>query len=205
MSALNYAWQLLMLPHGVLALSVSTVILPTLSRLWQQGDTAAFRATLGERAAATALSVASGGGDPVRLSRADCADPLPDGRVLGGINEPWSRRHWHSWPPVSSATRSVEALTRAFYAMHDTRTPVIAGIAIIVLNIVIGVALLDRMGYLALALALSVSTTVEAVILATVLGRRIGGVTAKFAAWLRRVIARHASWPPARARCWRRR
>src|SRR5687768_4669921 len=38
-SALNYAWQLLMLPHGVLALSVSTVILPTLSRLWQAGDT----------------------------------------------------------------------------------------------------------------------------------------------------------------------
>ena len=28
----------------------------------------------------------------------------------------------------------VEALARAFYAMHDTRTPVIAGIAIIVLN-----------------------------------------------------------------------
>ena len=46
-SALNYAWQLLMLPHGVLALSVSTVILPTLSRLWQAGDTVAFRATLG--------------------------------------------------------------------------------------------------------------------------------------------------------------
>src|SRR4029079_9856727 len=45
-SALNYAWHLLMLPHGVLALSVSTVILPTLSRLWQQGEIARFRETL---------------------------------------------------------------------------------------------------------------------------------------------------------------
>ncbi|MDF3040355.1 MAG: integral rane protein MviN, partial [Thermomicrobiales bacterium] len=46
-SALNYAWQLLMLPHGVLALSISTVILPTLSRLWQAGEMDAFRTTLG--------------------------------------------------------------------------------------------------------------------------------------------------------------
>ena len=69
----------------------------------------------------------------------------------------------------------VEALTRAFYAMHDTRTPVIAGIGIVALNVVVGVALLDQMGYLALALALSLSTTVEALILIVVLGRRIGG------------------------------
>ena len=31
-SALNYAWQLMMLPHGVLALSASTVIFPTMAR-----------------------------------------------------------------------------------------------------------------------------------------------------------------------------
>jgi putative peptidoglycan lipid II flippase len=73
--------------------------------------------------------------------------------------------------------------------MHDTRTPVIAGIAIVALNVVIGVLLLDRMGYLGLALALSLSTTVEAIILIVVLGRRIGGVTAKTRDWLLKVIA----------------
>jgi peptidoglycan biosynthesis protein MviN/MurJ (putative lipid II flippase) len=45
------------------------------------------------------------------------------------------------------------------------------------------------MGYLALALALSLSTTVEAAILIVVLGRRIGGVPAKTWDWLLRVIA----------------
>jgi putative peptidoglycan lipid II flippase len=83
----------------------------------------------------------------------------------------------------------VEALTRAFYAMHDTRTPVIAGIGIVALNVVIGVALLDQIGYLALALALSLSTTVEAVILMAVLGRRIGGVSANTRDWLMKVAA----------------
>jgi putative peptidoglycan lipid II flippase len=86
----------------------------------------------------------------------------------------------------------VEALTRAFYAMHDTRTPVIAGIGIVALNILMGVALLDRMGYLGLALALSLSTTVEAIVLIVVLGRRIGSVTAKTRDWLLRLMVSSA-------------
>ena len=73
--------------------------------------------------------------------------------------------------------------------MHDTRTPVVAGIIIIVLNIAIGIALLDRLGYLALALALSASTTVEAIILAGVLRNRLGGVTPRTRDWLVRVVA----------------
>jgi putative peptidoglycan lipid II flippase len=186
-SALNYAWQLLMLPHGVLALSVSTVILPTLSRLWQGGDTAAFRATLGN--ALRPLLFLS----------------LPAAVVLFAFRLPIVQTLFQTGAFSAESTSLVaapltflaaglvsyalvEALTRAFYAMHDTRTPVIAGIGIVALNIVIGVALLDRMGYLALALALSLSTTVEAVILIVVLGRRIGNVTAKTRDWLLRVI-----------------
>ena len=187
-SALNYAWQLLMLPHGVLALSVSTVILPTLSRLWQAGDTAAFRATLGN--ALRPLLFLS----------------LPAATILFAFRLPIVQTLFQTgaFSAESSALVAaplaylaiglvsyalVEALTRAFYAMHDTRTPVIAGIAIMALNIVIGVALLSQMGYLALALALSLSTTAEAVILSVVLRRRIGSVTAQTREWLLRVIA----------------
>ena len=82
----------------------------------------------------------------------------------------------------------VEALTRAFYAMHDTRTPVLAGVAIIVINIALGAALLDRMGLVALALALSVSTTIEAIILGAVLTRRVGAPSRTATAWLARVL-----------------
>ena len=187
-SALNYAWQLLMLPHGVLALSVSTVILPTLSRLWQVGDTAAFRATLGN--ALRPLLFLS----------------LPAAVILFAFRVPIVQTLFQTGAFSAESTSLVaaplaflaaglvsyalvEALTRAFYAMHDTRTPVTAGIGIVALNVVIGVALLDRMGYLGLALALSLSTTVEAIILIAVLGRRIGSVTAKTRHWLLRLIA----------------
>ena len=46
-TALNNAWQLLMLPFGVLALSVSTVIFPTMARLYEQGNIIELRATFG--------------------------------------------------------------------------------------------------------------------------------------------------------------
>jgi putative peptidoglycan lipid II flippase len=190
-SALNYAWQLLMLPHGVLALSVSTVILPTLSRLWQVGDTVAFRATLGN--ALRPLLFLS----------------LPAAVILFAFRLPIVQTLFQTGAFSAQSTTLVaaplaflaaglvsyalvEALTRAFYAMHDTRTPVIAGIAIMVLNVLVGVALLDGMGYLALALALSLSTTVEAMILIVILGRRIGGVSTKNRDWLVRVVASSA-------------
>ena len=186
-SAINYAWQLLMLPHGVLALSVSTVILPTLSRLWQQGDRAGFRTTLGGalrpliflslpasvvlftfRAAIVQTLFQTG----AFSSQSTALVAAPLGFLAAGL--------------VSYAV--VEAMTRAFYAMHDTRTPVIVGLAIVGANLGIGLALIDRMGYLALALALSLSTTIEAVVLGAVLWRRLGSLARTTVLWLGRVV-----------------
>lgn len=191
-SALNYAWQLLMLPHGILALSVSTVILPTLSRLWQQGEVSAFRVTLG--GALRPL---------VFLS-------MPAAVVLFFFRVPIVQTLFQTGAFSSQSTELVsaplaylaaglisyalvEALARAFYAMHDTRTPVIAGIVIIVFNIALGMALLDAMGFVALALALSASTTVEAGILAAVLAKRLGGGISGFRSWLARLVAATAA------------
>lgn len=191
-SAINYAWQLLMLPHGVLALSISTVILPTLSRVWQHGELDAFRSTLG------------GAVRPLLFLS------LPASVVLFAFRTPIVQTLFQTGAFSAESTELVaaplaflaaglvsyalvEAFTRAFYAMHDTLTPVIAGLAIIALNIVLGLALLDRLGYLALALALSASTTVEAAILAVVLRRRLGPIAASTSAWGLRVLVATAA------------
>jgi putative peptidoglycan lipid II flippase len=81
----------------------------------------------------------------------------------------------------------VEVLTRVFYAMHDTVTPVITGVAIIIVNVVLGKILVDHVGYVGLALSLSVSTGIEALALAAVLRRRLGRFPPSFGAWLGRV------------------
>jgi putative peptidoglycan lipid II flippase len=187
-SAINYAWQLLMLPHGVLALSISTVILPTLSRLWQQGDVAAFRSTLGS--AVRPLFFLS---LPAAVVLFEFRTPIVQSLFQTGAFSAQSTALVSA--PLAFLAAGlvsyafVEALTRAYYAMHDTKTPVIAGVAIIALNLALGAALLGSMGYLALAFSLSASTTVEAVILAAVLWRRLGGVMRGTLTWAARVIA----------------
>jgi putative peptidoglycan lipid II flippase len=76
----------------------------------------------------------------------------------------------------------VEVLARAFYAMHDTRTPVLVGAAAMILNVAFSVlfsALFARIGWLphgGLALANSLATALEAAGLIFYMRRRLGGM-----------------------------
>jgi putative peptidoglycan lipid II flippase len=81
-----------------------------------------------------------------------------------------------------------EVATRIFYAMKDTLTPVIAGVLIIIINMLIGYALVDSLGHAGLAIGLTASTGIEALILMTVLRRRIGALEGAFGAWLAKLL-----------------
>jgi putative peptidoglycan lipid II flippase len=72
--------------------------------------------------------------------------------------------------------------------MQDTRTPVIAGVAIIAINIVLGVILVGPLGHTGLAIALTASTGIEALILFVLLRQRIGGLDDAFGSWIARVM-----------------
>lgn len=186
-SGLNYAWQMMMLPNGVLALSISTVVFPTLARQFDAGDLTSFKQTL-TRALRPMLFLvvpASVGlyefgfamvqtifqsGNFTSESTRLAANPLA--LLAGGL--------------VFYAL--VEVLARTFYAMQDSVTPVVAGITIIVINVAICAAVVDSLGHVGLAMALSVSTAIEAVILAIVLRRKLGGFGPGFGIWLAKVI-----------------
>lgn len=186
-SALNYAWQMLMLPNGVLALSISTVVFPTLSAQYELGDIDGFRATLqrGLRPLLFLLIPAAIGlfefrtslfqtifqsGNFTATSTILSSEPLAF-LALGLV--------WYGL---------VEVLARTFYAMKDTVTPVATGILIIVLNIALSRMLLESMGHVGLALSLSVTTGIEALLLIVILRRRIGGFDTEFGVWLARII-----------------
>jgi putative peptidoglycan lipid II flippase len=73
---------------------------------------------------------------------------------------------------------ALEILARSFYALQDTRTPVAAGVAAMAANVVLATALVGPLGFLGVPLALSLSTTAEAALLALVLARRLPGLFA---------------------------
>jgi putative peptidoglycan lipid II flippase len=76
----------------------------------------------------------------------------------------------------------LEVVVRGFYAMQDTRTPVAVGVSAMTLNVLLsllfGSAFL-RLGWAphgGLALANSLATALEAVVLLLILRRRLGGL-----------------------------
>ena len=87
------------------------------------------------------------------------------------------------WFAVGLVSHSlVEVLARAFYALHDTRTPVLVGVAAMSLNIVFSfafTAFFAQIGWMphgGLALANSVATTIEMGGLLVLMRRRLNGL-----------------------------
>ena len=72
----------------------------------------------------------------------------------------------------------VEIAARAFYALHDTATPVVVGGGAMLLNIVLSLLLLGPLQHGGLALANSIATTLEMIALLWLLRKRMGGLEA---------------------------
>ena len=90
------------------------------------------------------------------------------------------------WYAIGLVGHSVmEILARAFYALHDTKTPVLVGIGAMSLNVVFSVtfaALFTRIGWMphgGLALANSLATALEMVGLMILMRKRLNGINGK--------------------------
>ena len=71
---------------------------------------------------------------------------------------------------------AVEILARAFYALHNTRTPVIVGVSAMALNTVLSLILRVPLAHGGLALANTVAILVEMSFLFVLLSKAIGGL-----------------------------
>ncbi len=84
----------------------------------------------------------------------------------------------------------ITVLARAFYALHDTRTPVGAAILAVVVNTSLAVTFIGPLGLPGLALAIGLAAWIEAALLVVLLRRRVGQLGFAAVAWLGlRVIA----------------
>ncbi|MBC8335299.1 MAG: murein biosynthesis integral membrane protein MurJ [Anaerolineales bacterium] len=87
------------------------------------------------------------------------------------------------WYAIGLVGHSVmEILARAFYALHDTKTPVLVGIGAMSLNVVFSIAfaaLFERIGWMphgGLALANSLATALEMILLMILMRKRLNGL-----------------------------
>lgn len=184
----NYAWQLLMLPHGVLALSISTVAFPSLAALFSRGDRQGFGALL-DRTMRPLLFLSLPASAGLLLAGRPIVTMIFEG---GNFTEDStdlvvSALTWFAIGLVGYGL--TEIVTRVFYAMRDTRTPVITGIFTIILNIILCALLIDSLGIEGLAIALSATTAAEAIIMLLFLRYRSGQVFSPgFFGWFIKVV-----------------
>ncbi|HEU5097900.1 MAG TPA: murein biosynthesis integral membrane protein MurJ [Roseiflexaceae bacterium] len=179
-AANGYALQLMLLPHGLIALSLGTVIFPQLARAFAAGD----RPEVGRLAFGATRQV---------LFMA-----LPAAIIVGLLGMPIVRALFERGQFTAESTAltsqaltfyavglaafaAAEILVRTFYAMRDTRTPVLVGVLAVGANIALGWVLIGQgAGLAGLAIAFSAANMLEALSLMLLLGRRLGGVGSAF-------------------------
>lgn len=175
LAALNYAWLLILLPIGVIAQSIGTVLFPTFSRLFAVHDRDGLR-----RAFVTGFRVTLFLTVPATVGLFVLREPV--------VALLFQRDAFDARSTLETATAlqffalglfahaGLETLTRAFYAMHNTATPVRVGIASVLLNIVLSLLLVQSLAQGGLALANSVATTLEMLLLLWLLRVRLRGI-----------------------------
>lgn len=170
-SALSYGQQLVMLPHGILAMSLSTVIFPRMARQFELGELGGVRQTLLQALRPLIFLTI-----PAAVMFFTLRESIVQVVLQYGNFTAESTRmvvDTITWFALGLLARSViEPLTRTFYAMHDTRTPLLVSILSVGLNIALSWFLLDRMGLAGLALSLSLSSIARMLVLLALLARR---------------------------------
>ncbi len=172
---LYYSQRLMELPMGVFAVAVATAAMPALSRHAAAGDLGRLKAVFADSARLNFFIVA-----PATVGLLVLGEP-----IIAAIFE---RGQFTSVMTVETyralvgfgvglpAAAGIRLIVPVYYALGDSRTPV--KIAAVCLGIFVGagIVLMRPLGHLGLALAISLSSTVNFGLLLVILRRRLGGL-----------------------------
>ncbi len=169
------AFTLVMLPVGVFGMAVSQAAFPTLAAMVSANQWDRLRDTiLRTFKAITYLAI------PSALGMIVLAEPIT--RLILNHGTFDDRLLIYFWQPLVFfaigllGLSLIEILTRSFYALHDSRTPVEVSILQFMFVIALSIIFLNPFGASGLALATSLGSLGEALVLLLLLGPRIGGI-----------------------------
>jgi putative peptidoglycan lipid II flippase len=179
------AFTLMLMPQAAIAQSIAIAAMPTFSAQYALGKLSEMRLALANSIrGALVLSI------PASLGLILLRTPIVSLLYQRGAFDENSTRlvawalMWYAAGLVGHAI--VEILSRAFYALHDTKTPVLIGIITMSLNVGFSYffsAIFLNIGWLAhggLALANSVATGLEAIGLLYLMRKRLGGLEGRY-------------------------
>ncbi|MGM0896747.1 MAG: murein biosynthesis integral membrane protein MurJ [Bacillota bacterium] len=177
-SALNYANTLNLFVQGVFVVSISTVMYPLISKMASKGNMEGLKRSVSQAINGISLLVV-----PATVGSLLFAEPiviLLFGRGAfddTAIALTSSAFFFYSIGMVAYGLR--EVLSRAFYSLQDTRTPMVNAAIAMVLNIILNFILARYMGIGGLALATSIAAIFGTVLLFFSLRKKIGAFDMK--------------------------
>lgn len=174
-SWLNYAFRLMYLPIGLFGVSIGTAALPDISRHAGASDLAAVR-----RAVSDALRLMLMLNVPATVGLMVLAAPivslLLERGSFGPADSAATAAALMCYAPGLLGYVAVKVASPTFYALRDSRTPVIVSALSVALNVVLNLALVRVAGFRGLALGTAIAATLNAGLLLWLLRRRIGGL-----------------------------
>lgn len=182
--ALNTAWIVMFFVLGVIGQSIGTAVFPSLSALAAANDLAGYKDRLAS-AIRSVLFLAF----PATLGLIILGQPIIAVLFQRGAFDAEATAGT-AWALAFFAVgitghALLEVLSRAFYALSDTMTPVLIGLASMLSNILLSVLFIQFVGdpaslargpFAGLALANSLTTLLESAALWWILRRRIGSI-----------------------------
>jgi putative peptidoglycan lipid II flippase len=172
-SYLYYADRVMEFPLGVFGFALASAALPSMSRQAAAGDHRGLAQTMN-----FALRLSCYTAVPATVGLIALRVPITRVLFERGRFGPaettataWALA-WYALGLVAFSASRIAA--QAFYALGDTRTPVITGAVAVAVNVVIAVGLLQPMAHGGLALASSASAYVNLLLLVWCLRRRLG-------------------------------
>jgi putative peptidoglycan lipid II flippase len=180
-TGISWGLTMMLMPQAIIAQSVAMAALPTLSAQYTLEKLDDLRNTLATSLRGILLLSIPASLGMILLRQPIVALLLQYGKFTEASTQliSWALL-WYSAGLVGHCV--VEILARAFYAMHDTKTPVLVGVVAMGLNVVFSVLFSNwfaRIGWMphgGLALANSLATGLEAASLWIFMRRRLGGL-----------------------------
>ncbi len=172
LAVFNFAFAVLQIPIGVIGVPLGVVLLPSLSREVATGATDGFR-----RLMVRGLSILAYVMVVITVLGVVASEDLV--RILfefAGIGEDAIEATallLAVFLVGLTAHSLIAVLARAFYALRDTRTPVVAAIVAVVVNVVVANAVVRILGLPALAVAIAAAAWIETLTLVVLLERRV--------------------------------
>jgi putative peptidoglycan lipid II flippase len=183
-TALRYANRLMQLPLGIFAMGISTAIFPTLARQASRKEMDDFRATFSLGLRSTFFITIPSGiglwvlGEPiVRLlfqgAEFTAADTKATAFALG------------FYSLGLFAQSGIQIITRVYYSLNDTATPVLTGLLTVGVNVLLNLLFLSQtnLSHGGLALAFSISGIINFFALLFFLRKRIGSIDGGRISW----------------------